>query len=224
MKNPRSKMWLQASVTFILIAVAVFVPAGSIDYWQAWIYLAVTVASSVPLLLFMSKDPVLLENRTKAGPAAEPRTIQKIIVVCTGLPAIAALVLPGLDRRFGWSDVPSWLSILGDLLLVVAMWMVFLVFKENSFGSAIVEVAKDQKVISTGPYAIVRNPMYASAAIYFIAMALALGSWWGLIASIFTIFGLVWRLLDEEKFLAESMPGYAEYCGKVRWHLIPGIF
>jgi protein-S-isoprenylcysteine O-methyltransferase Ste14 len=224
MKNPKFKLWLQTTVTFVLIALALFVPAGTIHYWQAWIYLAVTAASSVPLLRFISNDPVLLENRTKAGPAAETRTIQKIIVVCAGLPAIAALVLPGLDRRFGWSDVPSWLSMLGDFLIVVSMWMVCRVFRENSFGSATVEVTGDQRVISTGPYAIVRNPMYASAAVYLVGMALALGSWWGLIASVITILGLVWRLFDEEKFLAESLPGYAEYCARVRWHLIPGIF
>ena len=102
--------------------------------------------------------------------------------------------------------------------------MVYLVFKENSFGSTTVEIAKDQKVISTGPYEIVRNPMYASAAVYFIGMPLALGSYWGLIASVLTIIGLVWRLFDEEKFLAKNLPGYTEYCAKVRWHLIPGIF
>lgn len=224
MKNPKAKMWFEVVAISILITLALFLSAGTIDYWQAWAYLGVSGVSSVLLILLISKDPILLESRTKAGPTAEKRTIQKIIVLCAGLPAIAAFVVPGLDRRFGWSNVPSWLSILGDLLIMVAMWMVFRVFKENSFGSATVEVAKDQRVISTGPYAVVRNPMYASAAVYFIGMSLALGSYWGLIASVVTILGLVWRLFDEEKFLAKNLPGYAEYCAKVRWHLIPGIF
>jgi len=101
---------------------------------------------------------------------------------------------------------------------------VFLVFKENSFGSATVEVRKGQTVISTGPYAIVRNPMYSSAAVYFIGVSLALGSYWGLIPVLLTILGLVLRLLDEERFLAKNLTGYTEYCAKVRWHLIPGIF
>ena len=104
------------------------------------------------------------------------------------------------------------------------MWTVFRVFKESSFGSATVNIANDQKVISTGPYAIVRNPMYASAAVYFIGTSLALGSYWGLIASVLTILGLVWRLFDEERFLAQGLPGYTEHCAKVHWHLIPGIF
>jgi protein-S-isoprenylcysteine O-methyltransferase Ste14 len=224
MKNPRSKLWLDGVVMSVLIALALFLSAGTIYYWQAWAYLGVSAVSSVPLILFISKDPILLENRTKAGPTAEKRTIQKIIVLCAGFPAIAAFVVPGLDRRFGWSDVPSWLSIIGNILIVVAMSLVFRVFKENSFGSATVEVATGQRVISTGLYAIVRNPMYASAAVYFIGMALALGSYWGLIPAALTILGLVWRLFDEEKFLAKNLPGYAEYCAKVRWHLIPGIF
>jgi protein-S-isoprenylcysteine O-methyltransferase Ste14 len=223
-KNPKAKIWLEAIAFSVLIALALFLSAGTIDYWQAWVYLGVNALSSVPLILFISKDPILLENRTRAGPTAEQRTIQKIIVLCAELPAIAAFVVPGLDRRFGWSNVPSWLSILGELLIIVAMWMVFLVFKENSFGSSTVEVAKDQRVISTGPYAIVRNPMYASAAVYFIGTSLALGSYWGLIPSFLTILGLVWRLFDEEKFLAKNLPGYAQYCAKVRWHLIPGLF
>lgn len=217
-------MWLESVAISVLIALALFLSAGTIDYWRAWAYLGVSSASSVALILFISKDPILLESRTKAGPTAEKRTIQKIIVLCLGPPAIAAFVVPGLDHRFGWSNVPSWLSILGDLLIIVAMWIVFRVFKENSFGSATVEVAEGQKVISTGPYAIVRNPMYAGAAVYFIGMSFALGSYWGLIASVLTILGLVWRLFDEEKFLVGSLPGYAEYCAKVRWHLIPGIF
>jgi protein-S-isoprenylcysteine O-methyltransferase Ste14 len=104
------------------------------------------------------------------------------------------------------------------------MWMVYQVFRENSFGSAKVEVQQDQRVISTGPYAIVRNPMYASAAVYFLGLSLALGSYWGLIASFLTLLGLVWRLFDEERFLAQNLPGYTDYCAKVPWHLIPGIF
>jgi protein-S-isoprenylcysteine O-methyltransferase Ste14 len=172
----------------------------------------------------MMSDPVLLENRMKYGPAAEKRPLQKIIVVCAGLPAIATFIVPGLDRRFGWSSVPPWLSIVGDLLVVISIWMVYRVFKANSFGSATVDVAKGQSVVDTGPYAIVRNPMYSSAAVYFIGTSLALGSYWGLIPSVLTILALVWRLFDEEKFLARDLPGYAEYCTKVRWHLIPGIF
>ena len=223
-KNPKAKVWLWLIISFVVIGLALFLSAGTINYWQAWVYLAVGAASSVPLTLHIIKDPILLENRTKAGPTAEQRPIQKIIVACSGIPAIAAFIVPGLDYRFGWSSAPSWLSIIGDILIVVAMWMVYRVFKENSHGSATVEITQDQEVISTGPYAIVRNPMYSSAAVYFIGMSLALGSYWGLIPAILTILVLVWRLFDEEKFLAQNLPGYTDYCAKVRWHLIPGVF
>jgi protein-S-isoprenylcysteine O-methyltransferase Ste14 len=224
MMSPKAKLWLWFIIGTVLIGFALFLSAGTINYWQAWVYLGVGAASSVPLMLYITKDPILLENRTKAGPTAEQRPLQKIIVACIAIPYIAAFIVPGLDYRFGWSGVPSWLSMVGDLSIFVAMWMVYWVFKENSYGSATVEITQDQKVISTGPYAIVRNPMYSSAAVYFIGMSLALGSYWGLIPAALVILGFVWRLFDEEKFLAQNLPGYTDYCTKVRWHLIPGIF
>jgi protein-S-isoprenylcysteine O-methyltransferase Ste14 len=224
MKSSEGKMWLGLVVTFVIMGLALFLAAGTLNYWQAWIFLGVLAVSSVLLTLSMRKNPTLLENRTKYGPAAEKRTVQKIIVLCLGMLVLATYIVPALDHRFGWSNVPPWLSIAGDLLVLVGMWMVFRVFKANPFGSATVEIANDQVVVSTGPYAVVRNPMYASAAVYFIGTSLALGSYWGLVAAVLTILGLVWRLFDEEQFLAQNLPGYTEYCAKVHWHLIPGIF
>jgi len=222
--DPEAKWWTALVATTVVIGLALLLSAGTIDYWQAWVFLGVNAVSSVLLTLFVIEDPILLESRTRGGPTAEKRPIQKVIVLFAGLPTVAAFVVPGLDRRFGWSSVPPWLSIVGDLWIIVSFWMVYRVFKENSFGSATIEIVKGQKVISTGPYAIVRNPMYASAVVYFVGTSLALGSYWGLIASALTILGLVWRLLDEEQFLARNLPGYAEYRAKVRWHLIPGVF
>jgi protein-S-isoprenylcysteine O-methyltransferase Ste14 len=223
MQDPKAKAWLSLVLSFVLIALTLFLLAGTIRYRQAWLYLAVGGVSSILLTQYIVNDPILLENRTRAGPAAEQRLAQKIIVSVAGLPGIATFIVPELDR-FGWSSMPPWLSIAGDVLILLSMWMVYRVFKENSFGAATVEIGKDQKVVSTGPYAIVRNPMYSCAAVYFIAMSLALGSYWGLIPALLTILGLVWRLFDEEKFLAENLPGYREYCANVRWHLIPGVF
>jgi protein-S-isoprenylcysteine O-methyltransferase Ste14 len=224
MKSPKAKMWLKTVVTFVIIGLVLFLTAGTFNYWQAWIFLGVSAVSNGLLTLSITRSPTLLENRSKYGPAAEQRTTQRIILLCAGIPAIATFIIPALDRRFGWSNVPYWLSIAGDFLVLVGLWMVFRVFKANPFGSATIEIANDQTVISTGPYAIVRNPMYASAAVYLIGVPLALGSWWGLIAALLTTLGLVWRLLDEEKFLAQDLPGYAEYCAQVHWHLIPRIF
>src|SRR5215472_13301153 len=222
MNNPKVKAWLGLAISIVFIGLALFLCAGTINYWQAWIYLVVVGVSSVLLTVYITKDPVLLEGRF--GQSAEQRPIQRVIVLSTGVPAIAAFILPGLDHRFGWSSVPSWLSIVGDLFIAVSLWLVYLVFKENSFGASTVEIVKDQKVISTGPYAVVRNPMYACAAIFFVAMAFALGSYWDLIPAVLTMLGLVGRLSDEEPFLAHNLSGYQEYRAKVRWRLIPGIF
>ena len=191
---------------------------------QAWVYLGVALVTGVAHILYITKNPVLLESRSKVGPTAETRPMQKLIVLLMGIPGIALFIVPGLDHRFGWSTVPLWLVIVGDLLVIFAMWMVYRVFKENSFGSATVEITETQKVISTGPYAIVRNPMYSCAVVYFVGVSLALGSYWNLIPGLLTALGLIWRLFDEEKFLSENLPGYKDYCAKVRWHLIPGLF
>src|SRR5215813_5163321 len=114
MKNPRVRAWLSLVVSFVLIGLMLFVSAGTLNYWQAWVYLCVGALSSVPLTIYIIKDPILLESRTKLGPSAEQRPVQKIIVLCTGLPGIVAFIVPGLDHRFGWSNVPFWLCLLGD--------------------------------------------------------------------------------------------------------------
>ena len=224
MNNPQVKIWLQLVICMGLIGLVLFLCAGAIKYWQGWVYLAVVGVASVLLTLSMMKDPVLLQGRATGGPSAEQRSIQRVIVLSMGVPLIAAFILPGLDHRFGWSSVPSWLSIGGDILIAVSLWLVYLVFKENSFGATTVEITRDQKVVSTGPYAVVRNPMYSCGALFFVATAFALGSYWDLIPAVFTVLALVWRLSDEEHFLAQQLSGYKEYCAKVRWHLIPGIF
>ena len=224
MPNEKTKAWISLAVSLSVMAAAIFLCAGTTDYWQAWVYLAVAALSSIPLTLLITESPRLLEARRKAGPGAEKRPVQRLIVTLIGFSAIAALVVPGLDHRFHWSNVPPWFAIVGDLLVVLAMWMVRRVFKENSFASATVEIAEDQKLISTGPYAVVRHPMYSSAMVYTIAMELSLGSYWGLIASSLIVLGLIWRLFDEEELLVSNLPGYGKYCAKVRWRLVPGIF
>lgn len=224
MKNPKAKMWFMLVIGFVVIGLVLFLSAGTIQYWGAWAYLAVGFVTSMLLTLYIIRDPILLESRVRGGPTAEQRPIQKVIVLCLGLLCVAAYIIPALDHRFGWSSVPSWLSIAGDILIIVSMWAVYRVFKENSFGSTAVEIGQEQKVISTGPYAIVRNPMYACAILYFPGVTLALGSYWGLIPSVLIALGFVWRLLDEEKFLSENLLGYMEYCRKVKYHLIPFVW
>jgi protein-S-isoprenylcysteine O-methyltransferase Ste14 len=115
-------MWLQLVVGFVIIGLAIFMAAGTFTYWQAWAYLCTAAVSGVLLDLYVMKDPILLENRTKAGPAAEKRAIQKLIVLCAGIPGTATFIVPALGRRFSWSTVLFWLSLTGDLLILVGMW------------------------------------------------------------------------------------------------------
>lgn len=217
-------MWFMLIVGYIVIGIVLFLGAGTLHYWQAWVCLAVGFVTSALVTRYIISDPVLLESRSKGGPTVEQRPIQKIVVMLMGLLCVAAYIVPVLDYRFGWSSVPPWLSIAGDILIIVSMWAVYRVFKENSYGSTAIEISKDQKVISTGPYAIVRNPMYSCAILYFPGVTLALGSYWGLVPCVLIALGFAVRLLDEEKMLAKDLPGYVEYKNKVKYHLVPFVW
>jgi protein-S-isoprenylcysteine O-methyltransferase Ste14 len=209
----------------VVMAALLFIAAGTLDYWQAWTFLAVYVASSVAITLYlMKKDPKLLERRMRGGPFAEKRTSQKIIMSVTSLGFIGLIVVPALDHRFGWSQMPPSGALAGDLLMMLGWLAIFFVFKENSFTAATIELAPDQRVISTGPYALVRHPMYAGALIMLVGIPIALGSWWGALVVAAIMPALTWRLMDEEKFLAGNLPGYREYQEKVRYRLIPGVW
>lgn len=225
MDNLNAKAWIGIASLAVAMALVLFLPAGTIDYWQAWVYLVIFFGASIPITLYLMKnDPALLRRRLRAGPTAEKRKPQKIAMSLASIGFIAMLVVPSLDHRFGWSSVPLWAIIAGDVLMSFSFYFTFLVYRQNTFTSAIIEIVAGQEVISTGPYAYVRHPMYAGMTLLFLGTPLALGSYWGLVASGATLPALIWRLLDEERFLAENLPGYAEYCRRVRWRLIPGIF
>jgi protein-S-isoprenylcysteine O-methyltransferase Ste14 len=205
----------------LVMEAALFLSAGTFRYWQAWIFLAVFSIGSLAITLYlMKKDRALLERRVYGGPTAEKETSQKIIQSLTSLAFIAMLVLPGLDHRFAWSMVPLNAEVAGDVLVVLGFLIIFFVYKENSFASATIGVYAGQTVISTGPYALVRHPMYVGGFLMFLGMPLALGSWWGLLILAAVMPAFIWRIIDEERFLAEELPGYAEYKNKVRWRLI----
>jgi protein-S-isoprenylcysteine O-methyltransferase Ste14 len=225
MRNINAKAWLSLVALSVVMGILLFVPAWTIHYWQAWVYLSIfSGASLLTTLYLMKNDPALLERRMRGGPTAEKRRIQKLIMLCTSIGFIALLVVPALDHRFGWSVMPLSCVIVGDVLVVIGFYFIFLVYKENPFTSATIEVAKDQQVISTGPYAIVRHPMYASALLYLVGTPLALCSFWGLLALPAMVPFLIWRLYDEENFLAENLSGYREYQKKVRYRLLPHIW
>jgi protein-S-isoprenylcysteine O-methyltransferase Ste14 len=220
-----TKAWVWLVGLALVMGLLLFVPAGSLSYWHAWVYLAIFFsAAGLTTQYLVRNDPALLSRRLRGGPIAEKETTQKIIMFFTSIGFIGLLVVPALDFRFGWSAVPPWLVVLGDLLVAIGFYFIFLVYKENTFTSATIEVAEGQKVVRTGPYAVVRHPMYASALIYLFGTPIALGSYWGLLPLAATMPFLIWRLFDEERFLAKNLPGYADYQGTVRSRLIPRIF
>jgi protein-S-isoprenylcysteine O-methyltransferase Ste14 len=209
----------------VALAVLIFLPAWTLDYWQGWILIAVFVACALAITIYlMRNDPALLERRLKAGPGAEQKNSQKIIQGLAIVAFISIFVVSALDRRFGWSSVPTFVVALGDMLIALGFYFVFLVFRENTFTSGIIEVGSEQKVITTGPYALVRHPMYIGALVMLLGVPLALGSWWGLLTIALMVLVIVWRLLDEEDFLAKRLAGYSEYQNRVRYRLLPFIW
>jgi len=225
MKALSAKAWRGLGILALTMAVILFGAAGTIAYWQAWAYLAAFFVPAISITLYLiENDPALLERRANAGPTAEKEPAQKVIMSLAMIGFIGLITVPALDHRFDWSTVPVNLVLIGDLMVILGFYLVFLVYKENSFSSATIEVAPDQKVISTGPYAVVRHPMYAGSLPMLIGIPLALGSYWGLLALAAMMPALIWRLLDEERFLAKNLPGYRDYCAKVRSRMIPGVF
>jgi protein-S-isoprenylcysteine O-methyltransferase Ste14 len=220
-----TRAWLALVALAVVTALLLFVSAGSVRYWQAWVYLSIFFGAAALTTLFLIRhDPALLERRMSGGPTAEKQPTQQLIMVWTSLGFIALLVVPALDYRFGWSMVPLWAVVIGNALVAVGFFGIFRVYKENTFTSATIEVAANQTVISTGPYAIVRHPMYANGLLYLVGTPLALGSYWGLVPFAAMLPFLIWRLLDEERFLAANLPGYTEYQQKVRHRLVPQIW
>ncbi len=208
-----------------IMAVLLFGPARTTDYWEGWVFLALFVTSSLFVSLYLARhDPRLLERRLSIGPLAEQHKGQKIAMLCILAGSIGLVLVGALDHRMKWSSAPMSLALFGDVMVALG-WLIFLkVFSENSFASATVELAPDQKVVATGPYAHVRHPMYAGAFIMLLGVPLALGSWWALIISAAMMTALVWRLLAEERFLSAHLPGYCDYQAKVPHRLIPKIW
>ena len=225
MKHPNLKAFAGSLALLAVTAAALFVSAWTFDYWQAWILVTIFFACTLAVTLYLMKnDPKLLERRVKAGVGGEQERSQNIIQAFAAIAFIALFAVSALDHRFAWSTVPLSLIALGDILIVLGFYLVFLVFKENSFASGTIEVDAEQKVIATGPYALVRHPMYIGALVMLVGVPLALGSLWGLLAILPMVVVLIARLLDEEKFLAKNLAGYSEYQGKVRHRLLPLIW
>lgn len=223
------KIFLQtlASAVFgiAFFAVLLFVPAGTLNFWQAWVFIAVfMLATLVPSLYLAVRDPSALQRRMKAGPGAETRTAEKLIISGLIAAVVAVLVISALDHRFGWSHVPTVLVVAGDLLvaigLVAAQWVII----ENSYAAATITVETGQSVVTTGLYGIVRHPMYAGTLVMMLGTPLALGSFWALIAVVAALPLLAARIVDEESMLRQQLAGYPEYTNQVRYRLVPYVW
>jgi len=209
----------------VVMVLLLFAPAGTLGWVEGWVFLSIFFGSSLAITIYLArKDPALLQRRTQAGPLAEKERSQKIIQGLAGLSFLSTIVLPALDHRFGWSHVPLPVVIAGDALVALGFVVVFFVFRANTFTSAVIEVAAEQGVIDTGPYAVVRHPMYAGALVLLAGMPLALGSVVGLATFPFFVAIIVLRLLDEERFLLGHLAGYAAYRQKTRYRLIPHVW
>ena len=217
------KVCLIIVVFFAAFVAAVMFPAGTIHFWQGWLCCAAFCLPTLFITLYLGKhDPALLERRVSP---VELRTQQKWMQSIAGLLFfLGLLVLPGLDHRFSWSHVPTPFTLCADALIIMGFIIVFFVFKSNSFTSRAVEVMQAQKIVTSGPYGVVRHPMYSGAMLIVVGLPISLDSLWGLIPAGLVCAIIVMRLLDEEMLLIERLDGYAAYSQTVRWRLIPFVW
>ncbi|OMC37764.1 hypothetical protein A5740_00080 [Mycobacterium sp. GA-1841] len=216
-----------ASAVFGLVALglALFWPAGTFDYWQAWVFITVFIVCTIgPSSYLAVKNPAALRRRMQAGPAAETRVIQKIVISATFVASFALFVVSALDHRFGWSHVPSALAIAGNVVVGAALIFAQAVVIQNSFAGASIQVEDDQQLVSTGLYGLVRHPMYLGALVMMLATPVALGSYWGVLIAVAALPVLAVRIVDEERLLRTDLAGYDAYTDRVRYRLLPYVW
>jgi len=221
-KSLRKAVILRFTMLFPVLGLMFFLPAGTIHYWQAWVYMLVLFIPMFIMVRYLYKhDPELLERRMRMK---ERQKTQKLVIALSFLFFLPAFIIPGFDIRFGWSNVPWVVVIIADIIVLFGYLFFALVLKTNSYASRIVEVEKGQKVITTGPYSIVRHPMYLSSLILYAFSPLALGSYWAMIPVVLLVMLLVARIKGEEKELLENLDGYKEYVMKTKYRLLPGVW
>jgi protein-S-isoprenylcysteine O-methyltransferase Ste14 len=219
------QMTWTALIGVVLFGALLFIPAGTLAWWQGWVFLVVFLVSANAIGVYLAfHDPALLERRKKIGPGAEQSLSQRIIISLAIASALSLLAFCGLDHRFGWSQVPAWVALAGNVLIVLGFLVDLETFRENTYGASTIQTVDGQTVISTGLYGRVRHPMYAGVVLICVGIPLALGSWWGLVSLALTLPVLVWRILDEEALLKRELPGYREYTREVRYRLVPRLW
>ncbi|OBB21212.1 hypothetical protein A5761_03695 [Mycolicibacterium setense] len=223
------KVGLQAAasvvVGFAVFGILVFAPAGTFDYWQGWVFIAVfATVSTLPSIYLARHDPAALRRRMQAGPTAETRPVQKLASTLAFLLIAVMIAASALDHRLGWSSVPLVVSVLGNVLVAIGLGIAMLVVIQNSYAAANVKVEAGQAVVSTGLYGLVRHPMYFGNVVMLVGLPPALGSYWALLFIVPGLVVLSVRILDEEKLLRAELDGYDAYTRKVRYRLLPYIW
>lgn len=209
----------------LFFGVLLFLPAGTLNYWQAWVFVAIFLAATLgPSLYLAVKNPATLARRMHGGPTAETRPLQKVIITATFASVVVLTVVSALDHRFGWSHVPTAMVVLGNVLVVLGLVLAQAVILQNNYAGASIHVEDEQPLVSTGLYGVVRHPMYSGALIMMSGMPLALDSYWGLLVAALAVPILVLRILDEESLLRTELSGYGDYTRTVRYRIVPGIW
>ncbi|OBF84358.1 hypothetical protein A5791_24790 [Mycobacterium sp. 852002-51163_SCH5372311] len=220
-----AKALVSAVLGFAAFGLMLFWPAGTLHYWQAWAFLVVfTLATWIPSIYLMRTNPAALERRMRAGPIAEARTVQRIVISIALVSLAAMIVLSAFDHRFGWSSVPAAVCLTGDVLVAIGLGLSMFVVVQNSYAAANITVEAEQKVISTGLYGLVRHPMYTGNVLLMAGIPLALGSYWGLLFVIPGLVVLAIRIRDEEELLEQELDGYREYTERVQYRLVPYVW
>ncbi len=211
--------WL---VAMLLLSVALFLPAWTLDYWQAWVYIALLgMCSFTFIVVYLNIDPDLVRRRMQFH--EREQTQQTVMKLAFPL-FVASYVIPGLDRHFGWSYVPGGVTVAADGIVLLGYALFVRVMQTNRYAARVISVEQKQPVITAGPYSIVRHPMYVAALTIYVISPMALGSYWGMAASIWLIPIFVVRILNEESVLLRELRGYEEYRERTRYRLIPGIW
>jgi protein-S-isoprenylcysteine O-methyltransferase Ste14 len=216
------KIMVRWFLGLVVVLLLLFLPAGSWRFWEAWLYTGVLF---IPMLFvvryFVKTDPALLERRLKWK---EPEPGQKTLIKLATGSFFIGFLLPGFDYRYQWSTVPLALVLASNTMVFLGYLLFFLVLRENSYASRVIEVEQGQKVITTGPYAVVRHPMYLGVLIMFLFTPLALGSVWAMLPFLPLVPVLVFRIVNEEQVLIRELPGYAAYCQQTRYRLVPFVW
>ena len=225
--NEQRKLILQGLLRILFLPLVVWLilllPAGTVDFWQVYAYFGSLLGlMALVFPYFLKHHPEALRQRME--PIKEPEKAQQIIMALMGLSVLALYLTAGFDRRYAWSEVPVAISLLALALVLLSYLGIAYVMKVNNYASRTVKVEPEQELVDSGPYGVVRHPMYSCALIMFLATPVALGSWWALLPVVIAMISFLPRILNEEAVLLRDLAGYKNYSQRVRWRLLPGLW